>query len=184
MPEEQKSEPIEEKLSRKEVGERTKFNIKIEQKFGKLRQKMGDVRRERTDFLKQRVAMKKRYYKNLITLLEIKSFKEVGLEYLTLAESMSKRRDFRTSSLMILLHGLALLKTNEPIQKIRSNISRFLDSLGFNKNLVEDTFYIRCINFILDVISNKMDKYLSKINGLLEILPLFEEEKQLIEVTL
>jgi len=184
MPEEQKSEPIEEKLSRKEVGERTKFNIKIEQKFGKLRQKMGDVRRERTDFLKQRVAMKKRYYKNLITLLEIKSFKEVGLEYLTLAESMSKKRDFRTSSLMILLHGLALLKANEPIQKIRSNISRFLDSLGFNKNLVEDTFYIRCINFILDVISNKMDKYLSKINGLLEILPLFEEEKQLIEVTL
>jgi len=184
MPEEQKSEPIEEKLSRKEVGERTKFNIKIEQKFGKLRQKMGDVRRERTDFLKQRVAMKKRYYKNLITLLEIKSFKEVGLEYLTLAESISKRRDFRTSSLMILLHGLALLKANEPIQKIRSNISRFLDSLGFNKNLVEDTFYIRCINFILDVISNKMDKYLSKINGLLEILPLFEEEKQLIEVTL
>ena len=184
MPEEQKSEPIEEKLSRKEVGERTKFNIKIEQKYGKLRQKMGDVRRERTDFLKQRVAMKKRYYKNLITLLEIKSFKEVGLEYLTLAESMSKRRDFRTSSLMILLHGLALLKANEPIQKIRSNISRFLDSLGFNKNLVEDTFYIRCVNFILDVISNKMDKYLSKINGLLEILPLFEEEKQLIEVTL
>ncbi|MHA1478363.1 MAG: hypothetical protein ACTSPU_09205, partial [Promethearchaeota archaeon] len=184
MPEEQKSEPIEEKLSRKEVGERTKFNIKIEQKYGKLRQKRGDVGRERKDFLKQRVAMKKRYYKNLITLLEIKSFKEVGLEYLTLAESMSKKRDFRTSSLMILLHGLALLKTNEPIQKIRSNISRFLDSLGFNKNLVEDTFYIRCINFILDVISNKIDKYLSKINGLLEILPLFEEEKQLIEVTL
>jgi hypothetical protein len=181
MPEEQKSEPIDEKLSRKEVGERTKFNIKIEQKYGKLRQKMGDVRRERAEFLKQRVVMKKRYYKKVIILLEIKSFKEVGLEYFKLAESMSKRRDFRTSSLMILLHGLALLKADEPIQMIRSNISRSLDSLGFNKEIVEDTYYIRSINFILDVISNKMDKYLSKINGLLEILPLFEEEKQLIE---
>jgi hypothetical protein len=56
--------------------------------------------------------------------------------------------------------------------------------LGLNKKVVKDTYYIRCIDFILDVISNKIDKYLSKINGLLEILPLFEEEKQLIEVTL
>ena len=52
------------------------------------------------------------------------------------------------------------------------------------KRFVEDTYYIRCIDFILDVISNKMDKYLSKINGLLEMLPLFEEEKQLIEINL
>jgi hypothetical protein len=184
MPEEPKSEPIEEKLSREEVGERTKFNIKIEQKYGKLLQKMGDVRRESTEFLKQRVAMKKRYYKKVITLLEIKSYKEIGLEYFNLAETMSKKIDFRTSSLMVLLHGLALIKSKESTQKIRSNISRFLESLGFNKKLVEDTYYIRCIDFILDVISNKMDKYLSKINGLLEILPLFEEEKQLIEVTL
>jgi hypothetical protein len=85
---------------------------------------------------------------------------------------------------VILLHGLALLKAKEPVQKIRSNNSKFLNSLGFNKKLVEDTYYIRCIDFILDAISNKVDKYLSKINGLLEILPLFEEEKQLIEVTL
>ena len=184
MPEEPKSEPIEEKLSREEVGERTKFNIKIEQKYGKLLQKMGDVRRERAEFLKQRVAMKKRYYKKVITLLEIMSFKEIGLEYFNLAETMSKRRDFRTSSLMVLIHGIALIKSKESTQKIRSNISRFLESLGFNKKLVEDTYYIRCIDFILDVISNKMDKYLSKINGLLEILPLFEEEKQLIEVKL
>ncbi len=184
MPEEQKSEPIEEKLSRKEVGERKKSDIEEEQKYGKLLQKRGDVKRESTGFLKQRVAMKKRYYKEVLTLLEIKSFKEVGLEYFKLAESMSKRRDFRTSSLMILLHGLALIKANEPIQKIRSNISRFLDSLGLNKKLVKDTYYIRCIDFILDVISNKLDKYFSKVNDLLEILPLFEEEKQLIEVIL
>jgi hypothetical protein len=88
MPEEQKSEPIEEKLSRKEFGERKKATIKQEQKYAKLLQKMGDVRRESGEFLKQRVVMRKRIYKGVITLLNTKSFKEAGLEYFKLAESM------------------------------------------------------------------------------------------------
>ncbi len=67
---------------------------------------------------------------------------------------------------------------------IRSNINKFLGSMGLNKKLVEDTYYILCIDFILDVISNKRDKYLSKIRELLDILPIFEEEKQLIEIAL
>ncbi len=182
--EEQKSDLIEDKLSREEVGEMQKFAILVDQKYSKLLQKMGDVRRERPEFLKQRNPMKKRYYKDVIPLLEIKSYKEVGLEYLRLAQSISKRRDFRTSSLMILLHGLALIKANESPMKIRSDIRKFLDLLGLNKKLVEDTYYILCVDFILDVISYKINKYLTKIYDLLEILPLFEEEKELIEITL
>ena len=161
-----------------------KFAIIIDQKYSKLQQKMGDVRGEKPEFLKQRNPMKKRYYKDVIPLLEIRSYKEVGLEYLRLAQSISKRRDFRTSSLMILLHGLALIKANESTMKIRSGVRKFLDLLGINKKLVEDTYYILCVDFILDVISYKMDKYLTKIKDLLEILPLFEEEKGLIEITL
>lgn len=182
--EECESSIIEDKLTREEVGERQKFAIIVDQKYSKLLQKMGDVRRERPEFLKQRNPMKKRYYKDVIPLLEMKSYKEVGLEYLRLAQSISKRRDFRTSSLMILLHGLAFIKANESTQKIRSNIKSYLDSLGLNKKLVEDTYYILCIDFILDVISYKIDKYFTKIKDLLEILPLFEEEKDLIEITL
>lgn len=182
--EEHESDLIEDKLTREEVGEKKKFAIIVDQKYSKLLQKMGDVRRERPEFLKQRNPMKKRYYKDVISLLEINSYKEVGLEYLRLAQSISKRRDFRTSSLMILLHGLAFIKANESTQKIRSNLKSYLDSLGLNKKLVEDTYYILCIDFILDVISYKIDKYLAKIKELLEILPLFEEEKDLIEITL
>ena len=176
-PEDQKSEPLEDKLSREELGKKRKFEIVEAQKFSKLQQKMGDVRRERPEFLKQRNAMKKRYYKEVIPLLEIKSYKEAGLEYFRLAQSLAKRRDLRTSSLTILLHGLAYIKAEEPIQTIRSNIKKYLDSLGLNKKLVEETYYILCIDFILDVISFKMDTFLSKINDLLEILPLFDEEK-------
>ena len=180
--EELKSEPIEDKLSREELGKKREFEIVIAQKYSKLQQKMGDVRRENPEFLKQRNAMKKRYYKDIIPLLEIESFKEAGLEYFKLAQSLAQRRDLRTSSLMVLFHGLALIKAKEPVQKIWLNIRNFLDSLGFNKKLVEDTYYILCIDFILDVISNKRDKYLPKIKELLEILPLFGEERHLIEI--
>ncbi len=176
-PEEQKSEPLEDKLSREELGKKRKFEIIEAQKFSKLQQKMGDVRRERPEFLNQRNAMKKRYYKDIIPLLEIKSYKEAGLEYFRLAQSLAKRRDLRTSSLTVLIHGLALIKAEEPIKTIRSNIRKYLESLGLNKKLVEETYYILCIDFILDVISFKMDTFLSKINDLLEILPLFDEEK-------
>ena len=110
-------------------------------------------------------------------MLEVKSFKEAGVEYFTLAQSLVKRRDLRTSSLMVLLHGLALIKAEEPIRTIRSNITKYLGSLGLNRKLVEETYYILCIDFILDVISFNMDAYLPKINDLIAILPLFEEEK-------
>ncbi|MHA2288164.1 MAG: hypothetical protein ACXABG_05205, partial [Promethearchaeota archaeon] len=180
--EEHEAEPVEEKLSREELGRKRKFDIVVAQKYSKLQQKMGDIRRGGSEFFKQRNAMKKRYYKELITFLEINSLKEVGSEYYRLAESIAKRRDFRTSSLMLLMHGITLIKTNESLQKIRSNIRKYLDSLGLNKKLVEDTYYVLCLDFILDVKSHSLNNYLTKIKDLLEILPLFEEEKQLIEI--
>ncbi|MFX0074778.1 MAG: hypothetical protein ACFE96_05015 [Candidatus Hermodarchaeota archaeon] len=182
--EEQKTTLVEDKLSREEVGKKKKFEILEAQKYSKIHQKMGDVREEKPEFLRQRNAMKKRYYKDVIPLLEAKSFKEAGLEYLRLAQSLAKRRDLRTSSLMVLLHGLAFIKAEEPINTIRSNVLTYLGTLGLNKRLVEDTYYILCIDFILDVISYKIDNYLSKLRDLLEILPLFDEETQLIEISI
>ena len=126
--------------------------------------------------------MKKRYYKDVIILLESNSYNEAGLDYLNLAKSLAIRRDLRTSSLMILLHGLALIKAKESIKKIRINLSDYLGSLGLNKKLVEETYYILCIDFILDVISYKMDNYIPRLKDLLDVLPLFDEEKQLIEI--
>nr|MBY9011842.1 hypothetical protein [Candidatus Lokiarchaeota archaeon] len=180
--EEQKSEAVEEKLTRKEFGERRKSDIILAQKMAKLEQMKGDVKREHSEFLKQRVAMKKRVYTDVLILLESKSYNEAGLEYFRLAKIFSEKRDLRTSSLMILLHGLALIKSNESTKKIRSNVNSYLSSLGLNKQLVKDTYYLSLIDFILDVISNNMDKYLLKIKELLGILPLFVEEKQLIEI--
>ncbi|NHJ22738.1 MAG: hypothetical protein EAX91_17475 [Candidatus Lokiarchaeota archaeon] len=178
--EEQISVLTEDKLSREELGEKKKLEIIEAQKYGKLQQKMGEIQGEKSEFLKQRKAMKKRYYKKVINLLENESYKEASQEYLNLAKTLAERMDFGTSALTILFHGLALIKAEEPVDIARSNIKAYLDSLGLNKKHVEETYYILCIDFILDVISYDMEEYISKINTLLEVLPLFDEEKILL----
>jgi hypothetical protein len=182
LPEKEERGEPEVKLTRKEVGDLSRLNIEIDQRMSKLQQKMGDIRREQKEFLKKRSVMKKRYYKDVITSLESNSFKKAGLQYSELAKAISKRKDLRTSSLLILLHGLSLLKANEPIKVIKTKVENFLDSLGLNKQLVEDTFHITLIKIYLDVLSHNLDKYLPHIRSMLELLPLFEEEKQLIEI--
>jgi len=182
LPEKEERGEQETILTRKELGEKKLLNIEMDQRMGKLLQKMGDTRREQKEFLKKRSVMKKRYYKEVIISLESNSFKKAGLQYLELAKEISKRKDFKTSSLLILLHGLSLLKANESIKDVKTEVKNFLDSLGLNKQLVEDTFHITLIKIYLDVISHNLDKYLPHIREMLELLPLFEEEKQLIEV--
>ncbi len=169
-------------LSRKKLGDLSKLQVKIDQHFGKIQSKIGDIRRDREDFLKKRKAMRRRYYSDIIDLLKSKNFKEVATKYSDLAKTIAKRKDLETSSFLMLLHGLSLLKTGESIKLIKDNINEFLDSLGLNKKLVKDTFYIMVILFLVDVKLNNLDKFISKIKEILEILPLFEEEKELIEL--
>jgi hypothetical protein len=179
-----KQKEIEQKgvvLSREELAKRNKFNMQLDQEFGIIQKKMPDIRREKKDRLKKRILMKNRIYTDAIKHLEERAFIEAGSEYLKLSYTLSKRKNFEISSLMVLLHGLALLKANEPLKKIRINIKSYLTSLGLNKKLLKDTYPIRCIEFILKVNSHKVEKYLPTIKEILEILPFFEEEKMLIE---
>lgn len=168
--------------SRKEKGEEDIFLIKMEQEYAYLKNQMGDVRREKGDILNKRTALKRILYRDVLNLLENKSFQEAGENYLELAKSMSRRKDFQIGSLMLLFHGLALLKVEVSIEKIVANIEEVLNSLGLNKKLVEDTYYIRCMKFILDIKAHKIEKYLLQIEGLLEILPHFDQEKELLDI--
>ncbi|MBY9008619.1 MAG: hypothetical protein KGD74_01980 [Candidatus Lokiarchaeota archaeon] len=181
FPEEQKREIEEVKLSREELAKQKQFNIQLDQMFGIIQKKMPDVRREKQEHLKKRTLMKNRIYTDVVTLLNKNAFKDAGMEYLKLAYTLSKRKNFESGSLMVLLHGLALLIAKQPLAEIRTNINSYLSSLGLNKKLLEDTYPIRCIEFLLNVISYNVEKYLPTIKEILEILPLFEEEKNLID---
>jgi len=181
VPKEQDREVKDAKLSREELAKEKELNIQLDQNFGIIQKKMPDVRREQQEHLKKRNFMKNRIYTDIITLLEKNSFKDAGNEYLKLAYTLSKRKNFESSSLMVLLHGLALLIAKEPLKEIKININSYLSSLGLNKKLLEDTYPIRCIEFLLNVITHNVNKYKQSIKELLDILPLFEEEKYLID---
>ncbi|MFW9970075.1 MAG: hypothetical protein ACFFDF_07720 [Candidatus Odinarchaeota archaeon] len=168
-------------LSREEFGEKSKLQVEINQRFGKLQAKAGDAKRDQERILKKRNPMIKRYYSPILDLLKSQKFKEVAGEYLKLGNKFfSKIKDIETSSLMIALYGLALLKANETLKLIKENINSYLNNLGLNKKLVEDTFSIMLILLLIDIKLNNFDQFLPKIKEMLEILPLFEEEKALI----
>ena len=178
--EEQENKEI---LSREEFGEKSKQEIDINLRFGKIQTKAPDAKIDQERILKKRVPMKKRYYFNVIELLKSQNFKETAEEYLKLGNKFfSKIKDFEISSLMISLYGLALLKAGEPLKLIKSNINDYLNSLGVNKRLVEETFYIMLILFLIDIKLYKFDNFIAKIKDMLDILPLFEEEKALINI--
>jgi TPR repeat protein len=173
---------IKERLSRKEYGEYSKLLIEFDQRYAKIESKKGDIRRYTEDLFKKRKAMRKRIYSDIIELLESQKYGEAANKYVELAYILSKRKDLETSSLMVLMHGLALLKAGVSLSKIKNNVNDFLNSLGVNKKLVEETFYVMLIMFLIDVKLYNFEKFLPKIKEMFEILPLFEEEKFLTEI--
>ncbi|MFX1599164.1 MAG: tetratricopeptide repeat protein [Promethearchaeota archaeon] len=171
---------IKEMLSREEYGKYSKLLIEFEQSFAKLQAKSVDARRDKEIILKKRTPMRKRYYSPILELLESQKFREGAKKYLELAYTFAKRKDLEISSLMVILHGLTLLKAGDPLKLIKNNIEVYLDSLGINKKLAEETFYIMLLLFLIDIKLYNFDKFLPKIKEMLEIIPLFEEEKILL----
>ncbi|MFX1377594.1 MAG: hypothetical protein ACFFA4_00740 [Promethearchaeota archaeon] len=168
-------------LSREEFGEQSKLQVDLSQRYDKLQMKAADFKRDQEHMLKKRSAMIKRYYSPVLEQLKSQNYDEIAKEYLKLANKFfTKIKDFETSSLMMILHGLALLKAGEPLKLIKNNINAYLNSLGVNKKLVEETFYIMLIFLLIDVRLYNFGKYMTKIKEMLKILPLFEEEKTLI----
>ncbi len=171
-----------ESLTRSEIGKQNILSISLAQMYASLQQKVSDIRNDRSTLLEKREKMKRIYYNPVISYLEKNNFKAAGYKYIDLTNAFSNRKDFNAASLMILLHGLALMKSGESLIDIQKNMNTFLKSIGLNRKLVEDAFYIKCLQFIIEVKVNNMEKnYLHKVEEMLEYLPLLEAEKSLID---
>ncbi len=168
--------------SRKEKAEYSKLAMNLDQTAGFLQQKIGDIKRDSADFLTKRKAMRKRYYDEILDLIKKKSYKEASLKYFKLSENLFARKDFQTNSLIILLYGLSLLKHEANIENVKSEINKFFDSLGLNKKLVADSFFVKLLLFLIEVKLNKFDQHIPNIKKMFEVLPLFDEEKELIKI--
>ncbi|TFG29456.1 MAG: hypothetical protein EU532_03190 [Promethearchaeota archaeon] len=171
-----------EALTRKDRVDLSTLLVELGQDIGTLQQKMGDVRSENEDILKKRKAMKRRYYDEILKLLKNEDFTEASNKYLQLADTFIKRKDLQSGALLILLYGLALLKAKEGLAKIDIKINSYLESLGLNKALIQETYYVSLLLLIITILVENLDDYKSKYQPFLKILPLFEEEKPLTEI--
>ncbi len=178
----QKGEEINADILRKEKAEIDKKKILLEQNFEKLKQKQIDVKRTVNEVLKKRSALRRRYYNEILDLLNNNTFKEAANKYLHVATVLIKRKDFENAGLNLLLWGLCLFKTDQSLQSIKIELEKILDPLGISKKLIKDSFYILILSFLIE--ANLMgDKGLYEmgikfLGG--NILPLFEEEMILI----
>ena len=177
-------ETEEEKKEIMEKEETTTDNIlvmEIEQELANIKQAIIDLRGEREDLLRKRKALKRRYYNDILNLLKEKKYQEASEKYMEVSLALAKRKDFLMSSILILLHGLTLMKAKSSHVQILSNLNEYLNSLGLNKKIVEDTLPLRSLKVLIKSLSNNLPKYVKEIKNLVKELPLFKEEIELIE---
>ena len=178
----QQGEVIKADILRKEKAEIVKKKILLEQNLAKLKQKQIDIRRTVKEVLKKRSALKRRYYNEILDLLNKNDFKETANKYLHVATVLIKRKDFENASLNLLLWGLCLFKTDQSLQSIKIELEKILAPLGISKNLIKDTFYSLMLSLLIEAnLAGENDLYEMGKNLLSgDILPLFDEENILI----
>jgi hypothetical protein len=172
-------EEIEEPLSIKTPED---IKIELDQTISNLQQKIGDIKRDFNDFFTKRKAMKSRYYNDILVLLKNNSFKEAANKYLELAKFLLKRKDYENSSFVLLLHGLSLLKSGESPEQIKSGFTKFLQHIGLSEKILKETFYVSFLLFVIEVKIYEMKEYNPNIKKILDLLPLFNDEKELINI--
>jgi len=105
----------------------------------------------------------------------------IGLRFGTLSNIFLKRKDYENSSMLLFLYGLSLLKIKSP-EQINIELNKFFETIGLSEKILKDTFYFILMRFIIDVKIYDMKEYNPNIEKLLNLLPLFEEEKELINI--
>ena len=95
---------------------------------------------------------------------------------------MARRKDFNSSSLMILLAVLALIKDKIPINEVKSKLNKLLGNLGLVKKILDDHFGLKISNFIIDTLETKNNFVRSPIGNILGLLPILDPERILTKI--
>lgn len=180
--EKSKKEDTAKPLSRHERAELNKLKLDLDQTYGVLNQRKRDIKAEFSQLFRKRKAMRRRFYADIINLLEQEKFQQAAAEYKGVASKLVKRKDTNTISLLIVLSAFCELQETSDYEQIRQNVDHFIQSLNINAKLIEDTFSIILLKFILTLKANGIQGYSARIKKLLEVLPLFDEEKELIKI--
>lgn len=165
----------------KEKIEKTKSKVILDQHISNLKRSVGDIRSSSEKMLKKRQATKRIYYADILKNLEEENFEQAANHYNSIAKRVTRRNDYALAGILILLGGLCLIKSKKPDEEIKKYLQDFLKGLGFTQKVINETFGVKMLKFIIESRTAKNQSMVSQGWDLLKILPLFDAEKQLIE---
>ncbi|MHA1728833.1 MAG: hypothetical protein ACTSWY_08885 [Promethearchaeota archaeon] len=169
-----------EEVQNKEKIQMKKSILFLNQQYGNLNTSLGDKKTEKEKKLKERKAMLRIYYKAILEKLVECDFKGASDQYKSVANRIVRRKDYNIAGLLILLGGISLLKAEATLDDIKRYLNEFLKELGTTKKVISGTFEIKLFSFLLKAKSIENNSLFDKGMKMLDVLPLFDEEKKLI----
>ncbi|MCK5346740.1 MAG: hypothetical protein KAR20_25200, partial [Candidatus Heimdallarchaeota archaeon] len=129
-----------------------------------------------TELKKKRSKMIRTYYQGIVDNLQQAQFMSAAKQYIKLAKRMARRRDFESSSLMVLLSLLARLKGNQTTAEVKTQIDSVLNKLGIVEKILNDQFSVKLGSLTLDILNSRNPTMLHHLEEMLSCLPLLPQE--------
>ncbi|MBN2156412.1 MAG: hypothetical protein JW776_10240 [Candidatus Lokiarchaeota archaeon] len=161
--------------------EETESMVLQKQQLSILNKRKAEDKERLEDSFRKRNALKRLVYRNLLEALKNKEYQKAASEYFDLAINQTAKRDYDTVSVLVLLGALSLLKSSVTIDPIKSYLYNFLGRIGFAEKVLKETFPVKLLSLYIDARAINYSSMINSAWSLLQIIPVFEEEKILFE---
>ncbi|MFX1269530.1 MAG: hypothetical protein ACFFAK_16335, partial [Promethearchaeota archaeon] len=148
--------------------------LKIRQSLIRDTVQTSDILSERKKVLEKRKRLKKAYYNDILKLIEAKEYEKAIVECEDVVNRLIKNKKYKLAGISLVILTLMLLKQNRV-----NEINKKLEDMEKNLYNFSETYASMLIHYILDI-NKRQKKELKKSVSLIEFLPLFEEEINLL----
>ena len=135
------------------------------------------------DSFRTRTALKRMVYRKVLEMVANKEWENASKEYFELAiKQIAKRGDYTTASILILLGTLCLFKLSSPNSTIEAYLNNYMGKIGHANTIIEATYAVKLLKLLIDAKSIANSAIFNEAWNLLQIIPVFDEEKILFEI--
>jgi hypothetical protein len=159
----------------------TELTLLIKQQLSNLHLMSSGTKDTMEDSFRTRTALKRMVYRKVLGTLSAKDFQIASDEYFELSIKRTTKGDYTTASVLILLGALCLFKLSAEIHKIEEYLNNFIGKIGFAEKVIKETFAVKLLKLLIDAKSIANTGIYNDAWNLIQIIPVFEEEKILLE---
>ncbi|MHA1730323.1 MAG: hypothetical protein ACTSU5_00180 [Promethearchaeota archaeon] len=157
------------------------LKLHLEQKFAMFRQQTRDIKITSNELLQSRLGLKRAFFKGVTQALEREDFKGAATQYREAVAKLNRRKDLSGVGVALALGVVSLIHAGGSTGECREFLDATMKDLGMNEKVVKSTFHVDLVRALLDAKDISDKPHLAQGWKLLELFPLFEEEKKLLE---